>query len=163
MNKQAFTLLEIIIVIIIIGVLAGLALPRLMKSVEYARSAEALAMFASIRSGLERCKLMNNNSYSSCEAGGHPSDGIPDIGNWSALGMEDPAKIPNSHFEYSVRTSSEQYRLYAFRNTLDGGDGTSYIAAEQGCLVGTGRCYYDVIGRGVFLPIGEFLDTTLPP
>ena len=41
-RKKGVTLLEIIIVVIIIGVLASLALPRLFSTVEFSRSAEAI-------------------------------------------------------------------------------------------------------------------------
>ena len=47
-NKKGFTLLEIIIVIIIVGVLASLALPRFFSTVEYSRSTEALASLTSV-------------------------------------------------------------------------------------------------------------------
>jgi len=36
--NKGFTLLEIIIVIIILGVMAGLAMPRFIRTVEYARA-----------------------------------------------------------------------------------------------------------------------------
>lgn len=49
-QKQGFTLIEILIVVIIIGVLAGLALPRYERAVENARVAEALKILSTIRS-----------------------------------------------------------------------------------------------------------------
>ncbi|MEW5894890.1 MAG: prepilin-type N-terminal cleavage/methylation domain-containing protein [Candidatus Omnitrophota bacterium] len=56
-KPSAFTLLEIIIVIIIIGVLAGLGLPRLFKSIEESRLSEAAANISSLRSAAEPLKL----------------------------------------------------------------------------------------------------------
>ena len=47
-NKSGFTLLEIIIVIIIIGILASLALPKFFKTVEYSRSMEALTNLGNV-------------------------------------------------------------------------------------------------------------------
>ena len=52
-RKKGFTLLEIIIVVIIVGVLASLALPRLFSTVEYSRSTEALAAIGSMRSAMD--------------------------------------------------------------------------------------------------------------
>ena len=59
MNRKGFTLLELIIVIVIVGVLASLALPRLFSVIEGSRATEALSTIASIRSAMERCYLMN--------------------------------------------------------------------------------------------------------
>lgn len=48
MRKTGFTLLELVIVIIIIGVLVGLALPKLMGPIRKARYAEAMSISRSI-------------------------------------------------------------------------------------------------------------------
>ena len=53
--KKGFTLLELIIVIVIVGVLASLALPKLFSVIVGARSTEAIATIATIRSAMERC------------------------------------------------------------------------------------------------------------
>ncbi|NLE65660.1 MAG: prepilin-type N-terminal cleavage/methylation domain-containing protein, partial [Elusimicrobia bacterium] len=41
MNKKGFTLIEILIVIIIVGILASLALPKLTRKIGEAKAAEA--------------------------------------------------------------------------------------------------------------------------
>jgi prepilin-type N-terminal cleavage/methylation domain-containing protein len=58
--KRAFTLLEMIIAIIIIGVLASLALPRMFRVIECSKAVEATSMFASMRTQMERSYLMND-------------------------------------------------------------------------------------------------------
>ena len=45
---------EIIIVVIIVGVLASLALPKFFSTVEFSRAQEALSSLATVRGGLER-------------------------------------------------------------------------------------------------------------
>ncbi len=87
-NKSGFTLLEIIIVIIIVGVLASLALPRFFETVEFSRSTEAMAYIGAIKRGLETCALMSGSEdwqgCDSVEKSGHAAT---------------PA---NAHFTYAV-------------------------------------------------------------
>jgi len=119
MKKQGFTLLEIIIVIIIVGVLASLALPRFFSTVEYSRSTEALASLTSVRSAMERCFLAADGNYANCT-------------NFVALDMEDPATSPNAHFTYVISgASAVGYTITATRNGIEGGDGSSTIAVAQ--------------------------------
>ncbi|MFH0839147.1 MAG: prepilin-type N-terminal cleavage/methylation domain-containing protein, partial [Candidatus Omnitrophota bacterium] len=48
-SKRGFTLLEVLMVVIIIGVLATLAIPQYTKTVEKARAAEAYSNLGTIR------------------------------------------------------------------------------------------------------------------
>jgi prepilin-type N-terminal cleavage/methylation domain-containing protein len=113
MGKKAFTLLEIIIVIIIVGVLTSLALPRLMKMVEGARSAEALSHLTSIRDCWERCYLMKG-TYGKCAE-------CTDI-------IEESTNAPGAHFQYSafIRTECDQAWFMAERNTYESNLDNSY-------------------------------------
>ena len=65
-NQSGFTLLEIIIVIIIVGVLASLALPKFFNTVEFSRSSEALNAVGGIKRSADRCAMMggDENDYS---------------------------------------------------------------------------------------------------
>ncbi len=125
-NKSGFTLLEIIIVIIIVGVLASLALPKLFSTIEFSRSTEALASLGMIRKSMERCYLMNNQSYATNCAG------------WSNIDIDNPAGAAGAHFGYGISgTSVAGFTLTATRNTADGGDGTSTITLIQDNSAGT--------------------------
>lgn len=118
-NKSGFTLLEIIIVIIIVGVLASLALPRFFATVEYSRSTEALSSMTAVRQSLERCYLQRNGDYTNCNA-------------FNRLDINDPGTSPNAHFAYAiVNPSATGYSIVATRNTRDGGDGAATITLTQ--------------------------------
>jgi len=117
-NKSGFTLLEIIIVIIIIGVLASLALPRLFSTVEFSRSTEALAAIASVRSSMERCYLANAD-YTDCDT-------------FADIDLDNPANSPGSHFTYTISSgAADAYSIIASRTTVNGGTAGDVVFVEQ--------------------------------
>ncbi len=114
-NKSGFTLLEIIIVIIIVGVLASLALPRFFATVEFSKSTEALNAMNVLRQALERCYLAAAGTYAPCT-----------IAN---VDVENPANAPGARFTYAFAGQSPTgFTITATRNAVDGGDGSSTIS-----------------------------------
>ena len=53
-NEQAFTLIELIVVMLMVSILAGIALPQYRRSVERARATEAQTMLRAIHDSCER-------------------------------------------------------------------------------------------------------------
>lgn len=62
-KEQGFTLIELIVVIIIVGILASVAVPMMTANVKRARTTEALAGLGAIRTAERLYALENNNKY----------------------------------------------------------------------------------------------------
>jgi prepilin-type N-terminal cleavage/methylation domain-containing protein len=141
-NKSGFTLLEIIIVIIIVGVLASLALPRFFDTIEFSKTTEALNTIGSIKRAADRCALANEavtdvqGDYTNCLT-------------WADISMTDPSAVtglnPGSHFDYSLGGGGSSYQVVATRNpdTLPSGSATITVSwdalvANSMTRVGTG-------------------------
>lgn len=113
-NKSGFTLLEVIIVIIIVGVLASLALPRLVGTIEFSRSQEPLDVMQLIRKSVDNCSAQNNYlNYTGCTT-------------WAQIGVTDPGTTPQTHFGYGAGPTfagapPTSYTIVATRIAFEGG------------------------------------------
>ena len=148
-NKSGFTLLEILVVIIIVGVLASVAMPLLFQNVERSRASEALNTLGVIRRGIETCGSQFNGNGANC-------------GNFDAIGITNPsstaAAAPNftagngsSHFDYVIGAgtaagaacaaaagapagpvgNAPTYRVVATRVALDNGTAGDLICLDR--------------------------------
>jgi prepilin-type N-terminal cleavage/methylation domain-containing protein len=100
---RGFTLAELLIVIVILGILGGIALPKFFPQAEKGRVAEAIGMLSAIRMGEEAYKLENGQYKSLPDASALAANG------WNLIGMEDPnsttcAKCRN--FSYAVTVTA---------------------------------------------------------
>ncbi len=68
-NKGGFTLLEIIVVLIIIGIMASIAIPNLFSNVTKSRAGEAFANISALRPNIEACIAAHPNSEATCNLG----------------------------------------------------------------------------------------------
>ncbi len=78
-NKKGFTLLEILIVLVIVAVLAGLAIPSYQGAVEKSRSQEALASLGAVRASMTRYFALNNTYVGATFTCATPLDFNPNI------------------------------------------------------------------------------------
>ena len=67
-SQRGFTLIELMVVIVILGILAGLIIPRIMGRPEEARRMKARVQIESIETALKLYKL-DNGSYPTTEQG----------------------------------------------------------------------------------------------
>ena len=65
--RSGFSLVELSVVVIIVGVLAAFGIPRLMRSVEKAKASEAFKFLASVHQAQERDSLRNGTYTASIE------------------------------------------------------------------------------------------------
>lgn len=108
-RKSGFTLLEIIIVIIIVGVLASLALPRFFSTIEFSRSTEALNVIGSLKRAADRCAL-------AIEAIGGLANDFANCVTYDEMGIEDPELAPGNSFTYGVSFAGGTWTTVATRN-----------------------------------------------
>jgi len=96
-RSGGFTLIELMVVLVILGVLAGLIVPRIMGRPEEARRQKTIIQMESIETALKLYKL-DNGSYPTTEQGlqglvEQPATGaIPR--NWREGGYLEKGKIP---------------------------------------------------------------------
>jgi prepilin-type N-terminal cleavage/methylation domain-containing protein len=86
MIKKAFTLLEILIVIIIIGILAAFAIPKYIKAARKAVASEAVTNIGALRGA----EIRYYQEYGVLTT------------NFDALDVENPDTVTGSKFDYSI-------------------------------------------------------------
>jgi len=100
MNKKGFTLVELMVVIVIIGVLAAVAIPKMMAATNKAKAGEGPQILRSIGS-MEAAYKAENDVYVSASQGEQgPADA-----QWAPLGFD---QNPFSrYFKFDVDASND--------------------------------------------------------
>jgi general secretion pathway protein G len=130
-KASGFTLIEIMVVIVILGIMAGYLVPRIMERPEEARRTKAALTLRSLDSALKLYRL-DNGVYPSTEQGldalvEKPSTGtIPT--NWRERGYLDSKKVPNDpwgrKYVYIMPGEHGDYDLSSYgRDNEKGGEG----------------------------------------
>jgi general secretion pathway protein G len=102
-NQGGFTLIELMVVIVILGVLAGLIIPRIMGRPEEARRMKARVQIESIETALKLYKL-DNGAYPSTEQGLQALVEAPTVGQlpraWREGGYLEKGRVPKDPWDY---------------------------------------------------------------
>jgi prepilin-type N-terminal cleavage/methylation domain-containing protein len=92
MNKKGFTLIEIIIVVIIIGILAAVALPRLTGQMTTSRGAEAMGVMGNLMRQIDTCFQVNNAVANGCNT----------FAQLGIVAANLATSIPVGNFDYNI-------------------------------------------------------------
>ena len=133
-DQKGFTLIEIMVVVIILAMLAGLVLPRIIGQEEKARVETAKIQIRSLESALDGYKL-DNGFYPTTDQGLDALIKKPESGRiptrWREGGYLKPARIPkdpwdNAYHYFSPGNEGRDYELVSYgADGEPGGEGKS--------------------------------------
>ena len=121
-NQKGFTLIEIMVVVIILGLLAGLVLPRIMGSEEEAKIKTTGVQIRSLENALDSFKL-DNGFYPTTDQGLEALIKKPETGRiplkWKDGGYLKPARIPKdpwggAYHYFSPGSEGREYEIISY-------------------------------------------------
>ena len=113
-NRKGFTLIELMIVVVIIGILAALAIPRFMQTTGKAKKSEAKTVLKQLYQ-LERAYFQEHDAY---VAGANTAALVA-----SSLSFDDPGA--DARYDYSVTVAGATFTATATEIADADGDGTA--------------------------------------
>jgi len=126
-SKRGFTLIELMIVVVIIGILAALAIPRFMRATTKAKQSEAKQILKQVYV-MEHAYRQEYNTYA-CDGETQTAGGA-----FATIGVE----IMNSaRYTYVIAADSNTFTATATANLDDDGTDDIWTIDEAGTLLCT--------------------------
>jgi len=148
-NKKGFTLIELMIVVVIIGILAALAIPRFMQASKKAKISEAKSVVKQIyEMGLAYYE--EHGGWPTSSTPGYPSSGYLNNG-WSQVGIDAPSGKPRF--------------CYTWENDDSDASGSDVIGKAQGSEIsGCPNQYADASLAGIEVTVTAdgVINVTMP-
>jgi prepilin-type N-terminal cleavage/methylation domain-containing protein len=148
-RNKAFTLIELMIVVVIIGVMASLVVPRLFGQSEKARAAEAVNMLGSIRRA-EQAYFDRRGEFLHID--------VP--AKWERLGIGDPNLNPK-YWTYQTSpictSTSEPQRCNIIATRLNTPDAPAGAAGREFRLYASQTTVQPWAGTGIYAPGGGYV------
>ncbi len=139
-NKKGFTFIEIMAVMIIIGIMAALIMPRIFSRIEDAKVTAAKVQIKNFEDALKLFYL-DNNFYPSTEQGLQALVQKPTTGqipkDWRADGYLETSKVPldpwgNSYVYLSPGPNGQPYEIISYGSSGKQGGGTEITSEDIG-------------------------------
>jgi general secretion pathway protein G len=133
-NKKGFTLIEIMVVVIILGLLAGIVLPKILGREEEAKVSAAKVQIKAFESALDGFKL-DNGFYPTTDQGLSALIKKPEVGRipdkWKEGGYLKPARVPKDpwgkdYLYFAPGNEGREYEIVSYGpDGEQGGEGKS--------------------------------------
>jgi general secretion pathway protein G len=131
-GQQGFTLIELMVVIVILGILAGVVVPRIMDNPDKARVAKAKHDITAIESALDLYRL-DNYSYPSTDDGLEALVTKPgDAPNWKEGGYVKKLKKDPWNHDYLYLSPGQHGEIDIYSLGADGAPGGEGVYADIG-------------------------------
>jgi prepilin-type N-terminal cleavage/methylation domain-containing protein len=128
-NRKGFTLIELMIVVVIIGILAALAIPRFMKATAKAKQSEAKQLLKQIYT-MEHAYRQANTTYG--DNGLSSTSGT--AFTFPAIGVEIQS---SAIYSYGITASATAFTATATGNIDDDATNDVWTITEAGVLANT--------------------------
>jgi general secretion pathway protein G len=164
-KKSGFTLVEILIVVIILGILAAIVIPQFTNASQDARKSSLVSQLQTLRSQIELFKLQHGDNLPNL-IGGDDTATPPDVSNWDLFMKQTDDQTYAAWAAPAVgKKAFGPYMQAAPKNPLNGygkvvdGDGTAAAGSAAGFIYDystsaptpTGRIYgTDTDGLAVY-------------